>query len=73
MDMYRPGEKMMSGRTVILDVQTYGPIQLYTPFIIQRTMGPSGHVRRRREHELRNQGRSQSARQALQPHGPVEL
>ena len=44
MGVYGPGEKVMSGRTVIRDLQTYHPIQPHTPFFIQRTMGPSGHV-----------------------------
>ena len=44
MGVYGPGEKVMSGRTVIRDLQTNHPIQPHTPFFIQRTMGPSGHV-----------------------------
>ena len=44
MGVYGPGEKVMSGRTVIRNLQTYRPIQPHTPFFIQHTMGPSGHV-----------------------------
>lgn len=62
---------VISKRMANLDMQTHSLIQPYTAFLIQRTLQPSGHMGRRCEHELRKQGRSQSAWQALPTQGPL--
>src|SRR5580700_7047205 len=61
-----PGEKVISRRTVVLDMLTYG----LAPSLC--TLRPPGHMGSSCEHELRNQGRSQSAQQAWQTQGPVK-